>query len=208
MYSISVFISLAIVGQLNGSAWAQEGNQVSRSMIYPELAPTPVTFLCAIGIPVEDLPFETLVSGYALRMQYFLPTNASQLTRIYLKPQPITDRRTRAKFRPNLSSIYRWILYRGIEMVLQHMGLPGHSCLLRVICEHASHPLSHESGLLGELLHIVLTPSSSRDETTMSKDHAYQLAERIGRRGGSCAKVYARKCRRSAIDLISVLLQF
>lgn len=202
MYSVSAFICLAIIVQSNGSACAQ-GNRVSRSMIYPELATSPVTFLCAIGIPVGDLPFETVVSGYALRMQYFLPTNATQLTRIYLKPQPITDRR----LKPNLSSIYRWILYRGLEMILQNLGQAGHSCLLRAICEHASHPLSHESGLLGELLHIVLTPSSSRDTPTMSKEQAYLRAERIGRRGVSCEEVYARKCKRSPIDLISVLLK-
>lgn len=205
--NICTFISLVVILEVNGSACTQSSRS-TRSMIYPELAPTPVTFLCAIGIPVEDLPFETLVSGYALRMQYFLPTNASQVTRIYLKPQPITDRKySKQSAQPSLASIYRWIIYRGIEMILQNMGLPGHSCLLRAICEHASHPLSHESGLLSELLHIVLTPSSSRDAPTMSKDLDYLAAERIGRRGvNSCAAAYGRKCNRSAIDLISVLL--
>lgn len=206
MNIFSTFFYLVVIVQVNGSAWAQR-SRASRSMIYPELAPTPVTFLCAIGIPVQDLAFETLVSGYALRMQYFLPTNASQVTRIYLKPQQITDRRYRKPSKPNLGSIYRWIIYRAIEMILQNMGLAGHSCLLRVICEHASHPLSHESGLLSELLHIVLTPSSSTDAPTMSKDHAYLSAERIGRRGlSSCEVAYGRKCNRSPIDLISVLL--
>lgn len=139
MNIFSTFFFLVIIVQVNGSAWAQR-RRASRSMIYPELAPTPVTFLCAIGIPVEDLAFETLVSGYALRMQYFLPTNASQVTRIYLTPQQITDRRYRKPSKLNLGSIYRWIIYRAIEMILQNMGLAGHSCLLRVICEHASHP--------------------------------------------------------------------
>ncbi|KAH8307638.1 hypothetical protein KR044_006410 [Drosophila immigrans] len=179
--------------------------QIDGTMIYPELAPTPVTFLCAFGIPVEDLAFETVISGYALRMQYFLPNNASQLTRIYLKPQPLTDRRY--KDSNNLGSMYRWIIYRGIEMVLQHLGLPGHSCLLRVICEHAALPLTHESGLLGELLDIVLTPSSSSDRLGLTANRVYQTAERLGRRGGNCDLVYASKCPRSPMDFISILLK-
>ncbi|KAH8404822.1 hypothetical protein KR222_004645 [Zaprionus bogoriensis] len=202
---IGFLVALTLMLRIDKVAWAQR-----RSMIYPELAPTPVTFLCAIGIPVEDLPFETVVSGYALRLQYFLPNNASQVTRIYFKPQPISDRRYRGhskmQSKLNLASIYRWIIYRGIEMILQKKGLPGHSCLLRVICEHASLPLTHESGLLGELLHIVLTPSSSRDALGMSKDQAYLSAERFGRRGGSCEAAYGHRCKRSALDMITVLL--
>ncbi|KAH8360099.1 hypothetical protein KR093_010803, partial [Drosophila rubida] len=185
-------ILLAFVASIHGT------------MIYPELAPTPVTFLCAFGIPVEDLAFETVISGYALRMQYFLPNNASQLTRIYLKPQPLTDRRR--KEGGNLAATYRWIIYRGIEMVLQHLGLPGHSCLLRVICEHAALPLSHESGLLGELFHIILTPSSSNDRLGKRSNRVYHTAERLGRRGGSCEALYASRCPRSPMDLISILL--
>ncbi|XP_023159804.1 uncharacterized protein LOC111592040 [Drosophila hydei] len=184
-----VFISLAAVG--------------SGTMIYPKIAPSPVTFLCAVGIPVGDLPYETVVSGYALRMQYFLPNNASETTSIYLKPQPITDRRNNKN---ELASIYRWILYNGIEMILENMNLPGHSCLLRLICDHAALPLSHESGLLGEVLHIILTPSSSKDQLSRRKDHSYLAAERLGRRGSNCAAVFGKKCKSSPLDLITVLL--
>ncbi|XP_034486776.1 uncharacterized protein LOC117791198 [Drosophila innubila] len=192
-HSAFLVILLEIIARINGT------------MIYPELAPTPVTFLCAIGIPVEDLAFETVISGYALRMQYFLPNNASQLTRIYLKPQPLTDRRYINK--SNLGSMYRWIIYRAIEMVLQNLGLPGHSCLLRAICDHAALPLTYESGLLGEILHIILTPSSSRDQLGAPKDRVYQTAEHFGRRGGNCELAYANRCPRSPIDLISILLK-
>jgi len=186
-----VVISLTFIAQINGT------------LIFPGNAP--ITFLCAVGIPVEDLAYETVIPGYALRMQYFLPNNASQLTHVYLKPQPITDRRH--KDNTNLGSMYRWIIYRGIEMVLQNLGLPGHSCLLRAICEHAALPLTHESGLLGELFHIILTPSRSRDPLGMTKDRVYQSAERLGRRGGNCELTYANRCPRSAIDMISILLK-
>ncbi|XP_017961394.1 uncharacterized protein LOC108654497 [Drosophila navojoa] len=191
MQQTLVFISLAVLG--------------SGTMIYPKIAPTPVTFICAIGIPVGDLPFETVVSGYALRMQYFLPNNASEVTSIYLRPQPITDRGN-SRSDDQLGSIYRWILYNGIEMILEKTNLSGHSCLLRLICEHAASPLSHESGLLGEVLHIILTPSRSKDHLSRRKDHSYLAAERLGRRGGNCEAVFGLKCKRSPLDLISVLL--
>lgn len=191
MQQTLVLISLAAVG--------------SGTMIYPKIAPTPVTFICAIGIPVGELPFETVISGYALRMQYFLPNNASEVTSVCLRPQPITDRgNSRSDFK--LGSIYRWIVYNGLEMVLEKMNLPGHTCLLRLICEHAASPLSHESGLLGEVMHIVLTPSRSKDHLSRSKDHSYLAAERLGRRGGNCADIFGRICKRSPFDLISVLL--
>ncbi|XP_062126900.1 uncharacterized protein LOC133839399 [Drosophila sulfurigaster albostrigata] len=170
--------------------------QINGTMIYPELTLTPLTILCAFGIPVKDLAFETVISGYALRMQYFLPNNASQ---------SLTDRRHKGGI--NLGSTYRWIVYRGIEMVLQPLGVPGHECLLRVICEHAAIPLTHESGLLGELLHIILTPSSSMDTLGVAPDRVYQTAERVGSRGGNCDLLYASKCPRSPMNLISILLK-
>lgn len=176
---------------------------ISVSMIYPEL--TPITILWGFGIPVEDLPYETVIPGYALRMQYFLPSNASQLTNIDLKPQPLTDRGYESK--SNLGFMYRWIIFRGIEMILQNLGLPGHSCLLRAICDHAALPLTYESGLLGEIFHIILTPSSSKDQFGMAKDRVYQSAEQFGRRGGNCELAYANNCPRSPIDLISILLK-
>ncbi|XP_034486774.1 uncharacterized protein LOC117791197 [Drosophila innubila] len=177
----------------------------SRSLLFPATSPTRVQFIGGIGIPVEDLPFESVTSGYVLKTEYFLPTTAQEITRVYLKPQPITDRKN-DNDESNYGSIYRWVIYRSIEMVLQNMDLPGHSCLLRVICEHAAHPLTHESGLLGELLHIVLTPSSSSDHYALHTDREYLAAERFGKRGGNCKAAYGRKCPRSPIELVTMLL--
>ncbi|XP_002056342.3 uncharacterized protein [Drosophila virilis] len=180
----------------------------SRSLIFPATSPTRVQFIGGIGIPVEELHFESVTSGYVLKTEYFLPTNADEITRVYMKPQPITARKhmTAMEEPSNMASMYRWVIYRSIEMVLQNMNLPGRSCLLRVICEHAALPLSHESGLLGELLHIVLTPSSSSDHYALHTDREYLVAERFGKRGANCAAAYGRKCPSSPMELITVLL--
>ncbi|XP_022216353.1 uncharacterized protein LOC111070248 [Drosophila obscura] len=175
----------------------------SRSLLFPPTSPTRVQFIGGIGIPVEGLHFESVTSGYVLKAEYFLPTNATEITRVYLKPQAITGREDEF----NYGALYRWIIYRGIEMVIANAGLPGRSCLLRLICEHAALPLNHESGLLGEMLDIILTPSSSRDELAHSSNRDYHASERFGRRGGDCEAFYARECQKTPMDLISMLLE-
>lgn len=49
----------------------------------------------------------------------------------------------------------RWLMYDGLGRLLSSKGLQGRPCVLRGICEAAETKLTHESGLLGELLHIV-----------------------------------------------------
>lgn len=209
---LSVFF-MTILALINGSTTTTTKrndslHRASRSLIFPATSPTRVQFIGGIGIPVEDLHFESVTSGYVLKAEYFLPTEAKEITHVYLNPQPITARKQQEQMKEeyHFGSIYRWVIYRGIEMVLQNMHLPGRSCLLRVICDHATQPLTHESGLLGELLHIVLTPSSSVDHYTLHTDREYRIAERFGKRGGNCAASYGRKCPRSPIDIITLLL--
>ncbi|XP_017088580.1 uncharacterized protein [Drosophila bipectinata] len=173
----------------------------SRSLIFPPTSPTRVQFIGGIGIPVENLHFESVTSGYVLKAEYFLPTNSTEITRVYLKPQAIT-----ARTESTYGTLYRWVIYRGIEMIIQNMGLPGRSCLLRLICEHAALPLTHESGLLGELLDIVLSPSKSVDELGHSSDREYHTSEHYGKRGGDCEAAYAQKCQKSPMELFSLLM--
>ncbi|XP_016980293.1 uncharacterized protein LOC108045473 [Drosophila rhopaloa] len=177
--------------------------RLSRSLIFPPTSPTRVQFIGGIGIPVENLHFESVTSGYVLKAEYFLPTNSTEITRVYLKPMAITGRDKESTY----GTLYRWIIYRGIEMVIENMGLPGRSCLLRLICEHAALPLNHESGLLGEIMDIVLTPSSSVDQLGHSSDREYHTSEHYGKRGGDCQAAYASRCKKSPMELISLLLE-
>lgn len=50
----------------------------------------------------------------------------------------------------------RWMIYRLIEGIAKNKGLDGRACLLRTICEASDAKFSHKSGLMGELLHVVL----------------------------------------------------
>lgn len=49
----------------------------------------------------------------------------------------------------------RWAIYQTLENVLRSKNLDGKQCMLRAICEASQLPFSHESGLLGELFHIL-----------------------------------------------------
>lgn len=51
----------------------------------------------------------------------------------------------------------RWDAYKALEGVSNNNGMGGKDCVLRTICESASAPISAKSGILGELLHILLT---------------------------------------------------
>jgi DM4/DM12 family len=128
-------------------------------------------------------PF-ALTYGFALKAQYFLPYNVTQMRLPWFY-----DRKSR--YRRAVNERYqlqddelvitrgsetepepddeqwsdtghrfkdlRWILYRSIEMAVDGLGYDGRACMLRTICESAELPLSITSGLLAELFHIVLT---------------------------------------------------
>ncbi|XP_076283722.1 uncharacterized protein LOC143210604 isoform X1 [Lasioglossum baleicum] len=89
----------------------------------------------------------------------------------------------------------------------QSYGLPGHreqvyqghECLLRAICETSEHTLRH-NGLIGDILHVIFTPTSSRHEE-LPQD--ILQAEVVGRNGG-CSK-YQPQCPVGLFDLIGVL---
>ncbi|XP_055543652.1 uncharacterized protein LOC129729186 [Wyeomyia smithii] len=75
----------------------------------------------------------------------------------------------------------RWTIYRTLEAIADHKGFNGRHCLLRTICESAEAKFGQSSGILGELLHILFTPSTSDDPTdeTDTLHEEYKKAERL-----------------------------
>lgn len=51
----------------------------------------------------------------------------------------------------------RWFLYEQIEELVTHHGFEGRSCIMRMICESAQVNFTYKNGILGELMHILLT---------------------------------------------------
>ncbi|CAG9808934.1 unnamed protein product [Chironomus riparius] len=89
-------------------------------------------------------------------------------------------------------------VYRVLESRISANGIDGKKCLLRAICESASNSLLEANGVLGHILHIILTPSSSKDENLPSE---YNKAEELGLKK-DCTK-YKRKCDFSLLDALS-----
>ncbi|XP_052742644.1 uncharacterized protein LOC112044688 [Bicyclus anynana] len=102
---------------------------------------------------------------------------------------------------PPSSTITRRSVYTSIEMMLEKHDYPGRRCLLRAICESAT-PLPH-NGVLGDLLHVLLTPSTSLSEEDI--EDIYYEAEYWGLEKNCEDYVYL--CPENPIDQISIILE-
>ncbi|XP_030387546.1 uncharacterized protein LOC115634119 [Scaptodrosophila lebanonensis] len=195
-------------------------------LIYPRTHPSRLQMIAGFGIPVEDLYVENVLTGYVLKAQYYLPSTAKQLRTKNL--HSITEPRqehygSNASFfeqmlakseseldlpemKPDINmnslSRYRWAAYKGFEALGLRMKLNGRECVLKSICESAMTPFDERNGLLGELLHILLTPSSSKDALSVHTDNDYLHAEQLGHKGADCDQVYSR-CPKSLLQHFS-----
>ncbi|XP_014272031.1 uncharacterized protein [Halyomorpha halys] len=146
--------------------------------------------IAGFGIPVE-IASDSLTFGYIIKTNYALPTNASQFTNPDEAFADFSKKRM------------RWSFYEVMINLFTSLSLGGRDCLLRSICEAAYTPLGH-NGVLGEILHIILTPSSTVNEITDDSED-YTKAEETGRSSTThdyCSKKFSN-CTLSLLDIIS-----
>lgn len=70
-----------------------------RWLLFPRTSPTRTQFIAGIGIPVEDLLYESITSGYVFKAEYYLPYLAEQwhtFTSMKIGELPIQGRRRRS----------------------------------------------------------------------------------------------------------------
>ncbi|XP_063707601.1 uncharacterized protein LOC134836313 [Culicoides brevitarsis] len=150
--------------------------------------------------------------SYNFESNYGASTSAPDFTNAYLdkfmlpydKPDPDLDdyrrrplggvRRSIHSNRQHQQQITRKNIYRVIETYLTK------ACLLRTICEVATTPLAKYDGILGDILHILLTPSTSIHEIGIGNE--YYLAEEIGRQSKSCSE-FIESCPKNGLDLFT-----
>ncbi|XP_022216907.2 uncharacterized protein LOC111070562 [Drosophila obscura] len=192
-------------------------------LIFPRADPTRLEMIVGFGIPVEDLKIESVVTGYVFKAQYYLPYSARQLriknihginerelpanATIFQKIMQKTDEElgvTSWDMDENVQALasYRWTVYEAFQALAIRMNLQGRECILKSICESAAAPFDERNGLLGELLHILLTPSSSVDPLSEHSDNDYLQAERLGEAGTDCDQVFQR-CPKSLLQHFS-----
>ncbi|XP_068622863.1 uncharacterized protein [Battus philenor] len=94
----------------------------------------------------------------------------------------------------------RWDFYKIIEHMAERYGYSGRPCLLRTICEAAEVPFTHENGLLGEIGHIIFTPSTTKDPVSHHTDNEYHAAERLGRETEGNCETHFPECESSVLD--------
>lgn len=148
----------------------------------------------AVAVPI-DLPRKNVFVAYNFEANYLLPTNETIEEGVNLftvEQQPSEEARTKVE------RFNRTIAYKILERKIQTHGYPGRECLLRTICELSASTLEH-NGVLGELLHVIFSPSTSEDEKLPQE---YNQAEIDGKTHGICKK-YNSLCEISFMDLVT-----
>ncbi|XP_014297025.1 uncharacterized protein LOC103575303 [Microplitis demolitor] len=115
-----------------------------RAVTFPKSSGMGMFF--AIGVPL-DLPEKSVSMAFYFEANYRLPGDKNSTYDEYYQ-----DNYLNRKF-----------AYDIIENKLESAGYPGRKCLLRAICDAASNPVTG-NGLVGDIIHILFTPSSSRNE--------------------------------------------
>ncbi|XP_016946791.1 uncharacterized protein LOC108022415 [Drosophila biarmipes] len=102
-----------------------------------------------------------------------------------------------------LTLMSRSVFYAMLRDKLRRSGFPAEACLLRLICDTNASQLGEVNGFLGSLVHIIFSPSSSKDEHL---PHEYYQAEWDGRQHQECS-AYSKACDQDILNLISVPLE-
>ncbi|XP_055678115.1 uncharacterized protein LOC129786888 [Lutzomyia longipalpis] len=138
------------------------------------------------------------VEGSTVKNELTSTTEATTRTTGYPRGTTKSPHRRTA----NDAFLTRKKVYKILENKFQSHGHPGKPCLLRAICEEAHEPINAHNGVLGDVIHIVLTPSSSEREDLQEE---YYRAEELGH-SGNCSK-YSKYCSKSIIDYISKIIE-
>ncbi|XP_012054829.1 PREDICTED: uncharacterized protein LOC105617901 [Atta cephalotes] len=153
-----------------------------RSLTFPKNSNMGI--FVALAVPLED-PLSSISLSYFFEANYVLPPNITSL-------EPWTGLKRRKR------NIERATIYRVLESKFESSGYSGRECLLRAICETSEFPLQH-NGLIGDIMHVIFTPSTSKHEG-LSRD-VFE-AELVGR-NRNCSK-YQPQCPLGLFDLIGV----
>ncbi|XP_043288624.1 uncharacterized protein [Venturia canescens] len=156
-----------------------------RAFSFPEASTMGLFF--ALAVPLEA-PRNSVSLSYFFEATYNLPQNSTDF-------EPHVQRSERKR-----RGIQRKTIYHSIQRKFERSGLRGRECLLRVICETSESPL-HHNGVLGDIISVIFTPSTSRSEN-LPRDMLE--AELVGR-GDNCSKYYTN-CPVGLFDLIGILV--
>ncbi|XP_030388484.1 uncharacterized protein LOC115634736 [Scaptodrosophila lebanonensis] len=186
------------------------------SLFYPDSSAYGI--FAAIAVPLELSPRNVFVS-YNFEANYNMPAiwgippiyqgdNANEHfeagrkivcdTNCSLDEKVSLDRKEMIPKRRSRSLITRTNVYQIINDKLKRSGFHGESCLLRLICETSATEIGEINGVLGSLIHVIFSPSTSEAEELPLR---YYQAEHDGWHD-QCHH-YEAACKENFLDLIS-----
>uniref|UniRef100_A0A182QTT4 Uncharacterized protein n=1 Tax=Anopheles farauti TaxID=69004 RepID=A0A182QTT4_9DIPT len=219
---LAILLALAIVVHC-GNVEKHPGYDVVKSrqkrIVFPLNGAMGILF--ALAVPLA-IPSRNIFMSYNFEGNYNSPADANIFTEgfaNYIKGivEPLTAPsvpienygiRRRSVGEGKLSKprttaqITRRHIYRMLQKHLHSQHFHGKKCLQRMICEAALHPFSEPNGVIGDLIQILLSPTSSKDEN-LPKEY---LAAEIAGRGGSC-ELYRPECPKDPLEFVSVLFE-
>uniref|UniRef100_A0AAG5CV57 Uncharacterized protein n=1 Tax=Anopheles atroparvus TaxID=41427 RepID=A0AAG5CV57_ANOAO len=202
--------SLCVVQPMAGSelhGLHGELGREKRTLVYTKDGATGI--LIALSVPLL-ITGRNIFMAYNFEANYGMPSEASDFTQGVLKKvdndqiqeqEGASERRavrTVLKQSP-VACFTRKKLYRTIELNLARYGYDGKKCILRMICELASWPVDEANGVVGDLLQLVFTPSSSHYEKLPSE---FYQAEELG--GQQNCRKYTKHCPKDPLEVISL----
>lgn len=145
-----------------------------------------------------DLPSRNVYLSFNFEFNYATPRPyPGNLLHPWLNQTSI-DGTTTKRSLFSRKSIYQMFVERINYYTGGHMG---EICLQRLICEAAQSKFIDGNGIFGDLIHILLTPSSSRKENDMN--NKFYNAEDFGRSNDNGCVKYKTNCDISFIDFFS-----
>ena len=88
-------------------------------------------------------------------------------------------------------------IFNTLEKYISRMGVNGHACLKRTVCEVAATP-DHEDGIVGDLMNIVLKVSNDQ---AVAESPVFIDAQQIGEATQDCSK-FSAECPMSLFKII------
>ncbi|XP_055643578.1 uncharacterized protein LOC129779861 [Toxorhynchites rutilus septentrionalis] len=124
-------------------------------------------FLIAIAIPLE-VPGRNIYLSHNFEMNYGLPGNASDFRLWYTlfknANYNISEAIGRKRRMVDGRKLGRKFLYELLAERMDMYGYNGSSCIQKMICEAQETSLQTHNGVIGDLMHILFSPSSSENE--------------------------------------------
>ncbi|CAB3244848.1 unnamed protein product [Arctia plantaginis] len=194
------WIMLALVCNFVISASQDEEehkNMVKRQInSLPLVYPYGATYKLIIGLsaPIKAEDYISLAFAANFQYQYSQFQNISEVSRYYfIKTVSREQREADLEARKD----ERYTFYRSVADMLRSKNMDGDECVFRAICEAAQYPVEEE-GLVGEILHILLTPDygkspfDEKDQYLEDLMSPYNDAAIAGRQMFNCPSIYPR----------------